>query len=101
MMIPAQCLEPVLLNLQGSSSCPQSKSQSRTMQYLLMMFSLCTPVTILLVAASTVRLEKPVCTSTSSGTVCALDLERKGLQEDSSRVSSKYVNDAMVPWWCK
>ncbi|KAI1230874.1 hypothetical protein IHE44_0008306 [Lamprotornis superbus] len=52
-LIPAQCPEPVLLNLRGGSSCPQSQSQSRAMQYLLMIFSLSTPVTMLLVAAST------------------------------------------------
>lgn len=89
MLIPEQCPEPVLLNLQGSNSCPQSQSQSRAMQYL---FSLCTAVTILLVAASTVRLEKPVCTSTSSDTVCALDLEEEIAPGGSSRASSKCVN---------
>lgn len=92
MLTPEQCPEPALLNLQGGSSCPQSQRQSRTVQCLLRVFSLCTPVAVLLVCASTVRLQKAVCTSPSSGTVCALDLGEELPPGGSSRASSKCVN---------
>lgn len=70
----------------------QSQRQSRTVQCLLRVFSLCTPVAVLLVCASTVRLQKAVCTSPSSGTVCALDLGEELPPGGSSRASSKCVN---------